>query len=66
MSLLDVERLRGSAEVEFADIVVEAFSPGSNELRRILTDGSVVPEEALREFLTFARAILGTAAHGSQ
>ena len=42
MSLLDVERLRGSAEVEFADIVVDALSPGSNELRIILTDGSFV------------------------
>ena len=66
MSLLDVERLRESAEVEFADTVVEAFSPGSNELRIILTDGSFVPEAARREFLTFARAILGAAAHGSQ
>ena len=42
MSLVDVERLREIAEVEFADIVVEAFSPGINELRIILTDGSFV------------------------
>ena len=42
MSLIDVERLRESAEVEFADIVVEACGPGSNELRLILTDGSFV------------------------
>ena len=42
MSLIDVERLRERAEVEFADIVVEAFSPGINELRIILSDGSFV------------------------
>ncbi len=42
MSLVDVERLRGIAEVEFADIVVEAFVPDVNELRIILTDGSFV------------------------
>jgi len=42
VSLRDVERLREIAEVEFADIVVEAFSPGINELRIILTDGSFV------------------------
>ena len=42
MSLMDVERLREIAEVEFADIVVEAFGPGINELRIILIDGSFV------------------------
>ena len=42
MSLRDVERLREIAEVEFADIVVEAFSPGINELRIILIDSSFV------------------------
>jgi hypothetical protein len=42
VSLIDVERLREIAEVEFADIVVEAFSPGINELRIILIDGSFV------------------------
>ena len=42
MSLVDVERLREIAEVEFAYIVVEAFSPGINALRVILTDGSFV------------------------
>ncbi len=42
MSLVDVERLREIAEVEFADIVVEAFVPDANELRVILTDGSFV------------------------
>jgi len=128
VSLIDVERLRESAEVEFADIVVETFSSGINELRIILTDGSfvdvwfslklqgrysfhwerqaidgtmyrhdnaphrrweavatfprhfhngsetnvsdsylsAVPEAALREFLTFVRAMLGAAARGSQ
>jgi hypothetical protein len=39
---VDVERLREIAEVEFADIVVEAWSPDLNELRVILTDGSFV------------------------
>jgi hypothetical protein len=42
VSLIDVERLREIAEIEFADIVVEAFSPGINELRIILTDSSFV------------------------
>jgi hypothetical protein len=42
MSLVNVERLREIAEVEFADIVVEAFVPDINELRIILTDGSFV------------------------
>lgn len=42
MSLVDVERLREIAEVEFADIVVEAFVPDVNELRVILTDDSFV------------------------
>jgi len=42
MSLVNVERLREVAEVEFADIVVEAFIPDVNELRVILTDGSFV------------------------
>ena len=40
MSLVDVERLREIAEVEFADIVVEAWVPDLNELRIILTDSS--------------------------
>jgi hypothetical protein len=42
MSLVDVERLREIAEVEFADIVGEAVSPDISELRIILTDGSFV------------------------
>ena len=127
MSLVDVARLREIAEVEFTNIVVEAFSPGINELRVILIEGSFVdvwfslklqgrysfhwerqaidgtiyrhdnaphqrweavatfprhfhngsetkvsesylsaiPEEALREFLTFVRAMLSAAANGS-
>jgi len=39
---VDVERLREIAEVEFADIVLEAFVPDINELRIILSDGSFV------------------------
>ena len=42
MKLVDAERLREIAEVEFADIVAEAFVPDANELRIILTDGSFV------------------------
>jgi len=42
VSLVDVERLREIAEVEFADIVAEASIPGINELRIILGDGSFV------------------------
>ncbi|MBU0734543.1 MAG: hypothetical protein KJ573_13635 [Proteobacteria bacterium] len=40
MSLVDIERLRKIAEIEFSDIVKEAFIPDMNELRIILTDGS--------------------------
>jgi hypothetical protein len=40
--LVDVERLREIAEVEFANIVEEAFIPDIHELRIILTDGSFV------------------------
>lgn len=42
MSLVNVERLREIAEVEFADIVAEIFLPDANELRIILTDDSFV------------------------
>jgi len=42
MKLVDAERLREIAEVEFADIVAEAFVPDANELRIILTDSSFV------------------------
>jgi len=42
MSLVNAERLCEVAELEFADIVVEAFIPDINELRIILTDGSFI------------------------
>ena len=42
MRLVDVARLRELAEVEFADIVVEALIPDTNELRIVLKDGSFV------------------------
>lgn len=42
MNLVNVERLREIAEVEFADSVVEAAIPDSNELRAFLSDGSFV------------------------
>jgi hypothetical protein len=40
--LIDIERLRDMAEVEFADIVMEVLLPDINELRIVLTDGSFV------------------------
>jgi Family of unknown function (DUF6516) len=42
VSLVDVERLRGLAEIEFADIVTAVIIPDLNELRILLTDGSFV------------------------
>jgi len=42
MSLVDVERLREIAQVEFADIVVDGYVPDLNELRLILIDGSFI------------------------
>jgi hypothetical protein len=42
MSLVDVGQLREIAEVEFADIVIEAFVSDINELRIIISDGSFV------------------------
>ena len=42
MSLVDMGPLREIAEVEFGDIVLDAFVPDLNELRIILKDGSFV------------------------
>ena len=42
MSFVDVEKLREIAEVEFSDIVMDAFVSDINELRIILKDGSFV------------------------
>ncbi|MBI3756765.1 MAG: hypothetical protein HY267_02200 [Deltaproteobacteria bacterium] len=42
MNLVNVQRLREVAEVEFTDVVTEAVIPGANELRVLLTDGSFV------------------------
>jgi len=42
MSLVDIEHLCEIAEVEFADIVIEAFITDVNELRIILSDSSFV------------------------
>ena len=36
MNVVDVERLREIAEVEFADIVAEAVIPEANELRVVV------------------------------
>lgn len=37
MKVVDVERLRRIAEVEFSDIVLDAYAPDINELRIILS-----------------------------
>lgn len=42
MSVVDVERLREVAEIEFADLVAEALIPDTNQLRVVLQDGSFV------------------------
>jgi Family of unknown function (DUF6516) len=42
VSLVDVERLREIAEVEFSDVVIEAVIPDANELRVFLTDSSFI------------------------
>jgi len=42
MKVIDVEHLREIAEVEFSEIVLEAFSSDINELRIILVDGSFI------------------------
>lgn len=42
MSVVDIERLREIAEVEFGEIVTEAISPDTNELRIFLADGSFI------------------------
>ena len=62
MTIVDMGRLQQIAEVEFAAIVTEASVPDLNELRIILNEAEVVesylspdPEDALREFLTFAQ-----------
>jgi hypothetical protein len=42
VSVVDIERLREIAEVEFAEIVTEAAIPDVNELRIHLIDGSFI------------------------
>ena len=42
MTLVNIPRLREIAEAEFGDIVVDTYSPGLNELRIILVDGSLI------------------------
>lgn len=42
MNFLDLDWLKEIAETEFADIVTHTYSPGLNELRIILTDGSFI------------------------
>jgi len=42
LKFVDLGRLREIAEVEFADIVEDAYSPDLNQLRIILADGSFV------------------------
>ena len=42
MKFIDLNRLREIAEVEFSDIVEDAYSSDLNQLRIILVDGSFV------------------------
>jgi hypothetical protein len=42
MKPIDVDRLSEIAETEFSDIVAVAYSPDTNRLRIILTDGSFI------------------------
>ena len=42
MKPIDLNRLKEIAEIEFAGIVDQVYSPDVNELRIILTDGSFV------------------------
>lgn len=42
MNLIDVIRLCEIAEIEFADIVTSARSPGTNQVRILLIDGSFI------------------------
>lgn len=42
MSVVDVDRLADIAEIEFADIVVNAVVPGINKLRIFVNDGSLI------------------------
>jgi hypothetical protein len=39
---IEVDHLKAIAEIEFADLVLEAFIPDMNRLRIILLDGSVI------------------------
>ena len=48
--------------IEMLSTVARELHISEEELLKL----SVVPEAALREFLTFAQAILGAVAHGSQ
>lgn len=69
MSLVDVERLREVAEVEFTDLVTETIFPDVNELRIFLIDGSFIDVwfslklEARYSFHWERRAIDGTIYH---
>ncbi len=66
MSVVDIERLREIAEVEFGEIVIEAIIPDVNELRIFLSDGSFLDvwfSLKLRERYSFhweRRALDGT------
>jgi hypothetical protein len=42
VSLVNIERLREIAEIEFADVVIAVMIPDLNALRIFLTDGSFV------------------------
>lgn len=42
MNLIDVVRLCEIAEIEFSDLVASARSPGTNQVRILLIDGSFI------------------------
>ena len=42
MQMVDVQQLRFIVIAEYADIVQTAFSPGDNDLRIVLNDGSMM------------------------
>ena len=68
MSLVNVERLREIAEVEFADIVAEIFPRHFHDGTEDDVSASQIsqdPEEALRQFLAFVRGKIDKPSVGS-
>ena len=55
MNLIDVVRLGEIAEIEFADIVTSARSPGTNLVRILLLDGSFIDVRLIQRCQTTRR-----------